>query len=85
MIRQRLPQQLCGAALELMEETPTDKEIYNKMTKYFTINVKNELCNICSEHYGTEMYIVIYSDVDVLFFEQVMKQYSDDCFSIGEW
>ena len=31
------------------------------------------------------MYIVIYSDVDVLFFEQVMKQYSDDCFSIGEW
>ena len=67
------------------EETPTDKEIYNKMTKYFTINVKNELCNICSEHYGTEMYIVIYSDVDVLFFEQVMKQYSDDCFSIGEW
>ena len=71
--------------LELMEETPTDKEIYNKMTKYFTINVKNELCNICSEHYGTEMYIVIYSDVDVLFFEQVMKQYSDDCFSIGEW
>ena len=71
--------------LELMEETPTDKEIYNKMTKYFTINVKNELCNICSEHYGTEMYIVIYSDVDVLFFEQVMKQYADDCFSIGEW
>ena len=71
--------------LELMEETPTDKEIYNKMTKYFTINVKNELCNICSEHYGTEMYIVIYSDVDVLFFEQVMKQYSDDCFKSSRW
>ena len=26
--------------LELMEENPADKEIYNKMTKYFTINVK---------------------------------------------
>lgn len=71
--------------LELMEENPTDKEIYNKMTKYFTINVKNELCDICSAHYGTEMYIAIYSDKDILFFEQVMNQYSDDFFSIGKW
>lgn len=45
--------------LELMEENPADKEIYNKMTKYFTINVKNELCDIWSCHYGTEMYIEI--------------------------
>ena len=71
--------------LELMEENPTDKEIYNKMTKYFTINIKNELCDIYSAHYGTEMYIAINSDKDILFFEQVMNQYSDDCFSIGEW
>ena len=70
---------------ELMEEDPTDKEIYNKMTKYFTINVKNELCDLCSAHYGTEMYIAINSDKDISFFEQVMGQYSDDYFSIGEW
>lgn len=66
-------------------DNPTDKDIYNKMTKYFTINVKNELCDICSAHYGTEMYITIYSDKDILFFEQVMSKYSDDYFSIGEW
>lgn len=72
--------------LELMEENPTDEEkIYNKMTKYFTIYVKNELCEISSEHYGTEMYISIYSDKDILFFEQVMSQYPDAYFSIGEW
>lgn len=70
---------------ELMEENPTDKEIYNKMTKYFTINVKNELCDICSAHYGTEMYIAINSNQDISFFEQVMGQSSADCFSIGEW
>lgn len=71
--------------LELMGEHPTDKEIYNKMTKYFTINVKNELCDICSAHYGTEMYLAINFDKDISFFEQVMSQYSDDCFSIGAW
>jgi hypothetical protein len=31
------------------------------------------------------MYITIYSDKDILFFEQVMSKYSDDYFSIGEW
>ncbi len=71
--------------LELMAENPKDKDILNKMTKYFTINVKNELCEICSAHYGTEMYVTIYSDKDILFFEQVMSKYSDDYFSIGEW
>lgn len=55
------------------------------MTKYFTINVKNELCDICSAHYGTEMYIAINSNQDISFFEQVMGQSSADCFSIGEW
>ncbi len=73
-----------GLLTELMQENPTDKEIYNKMTKYFTINVKNELCDICSAHYGTEMYITINSDKDILFFEQEMSKYSDACFSIGE-
>lgn len=27
---------------ELLTEEPTDKSIYNKMTKYFSINVKND-------------------------------------------
>ena len=40
---------------ELLTEEPTDKSIYNKMTKYFTIDVGNDLCDIWSEHYGTEM------------------------------
>lgn len=71
--------------LELLEENPTDKDIYNKMTKYFTINAKNELCDICSAHYGTEMYITIYAEEDIRFFEQVMKQYAGDSFSIGEY
>lgn len=71
--------------LELMEENPADKEIYNKMTKYFTINVKNELCDIWSCHYGTEMYIEIYSDKDILFFDQTMRQYLDTSFSIAVW
>ena len=71
--------------LELMEENPADKEIYNKMTKYFTINVKNELCDIWSCHYGTEMYIEIYSDKDILFFDQTMRQYPDTSFSIAVW
>ena len=40
---------------KLLTEEPTDKSIYNKMTKYFTIHVGNDLCDIWSEHYGTEM------------------------------
>ena len=71
--------------LELMAENPTDKVIYNKMTKYFTNNAKNELCDICSSHYGTEMYIEIYFDEDILFFNQTMSQYPDASFSIGVW
>ncbi len=70
---------------ELMDENPKYKELYNKMTKYFTINVKNDLCDICSTHYGTEMYITIYSDIDISFFEGVMSKFTEDEFSIGEW
>ena len=66
---------------ELLTEEPTDKSIYNKMTKYFTIHVGNDLCDIWSEHYGTEMVIDIISDVDIEFFEKVMRQYPES-FSI---
>lgn len=67
---------------ELLTEEPADKSIYNKMTKYFTIHVKNDLCDIWSEHYGTEMVISIKADTDIEFFEQIMGQYPES-FSIG--
>lgn len=67
---------------ELLTEEPTDKSIYNKMTKYFTINVKNDLCDISSAHYGTELYIDLVSEKDVEFLEQVISQHPN-CFSVG--
>ena len=67
---------------ELLSDEPSDKSIYNKMTKYFTINVENDKCFFCSAHYGTEMYIERVSDADISFFESVVKQY-DDCFSVS--
>ena len=65
----------------MLSENPSDKSLYNKMTKYFTINIENEKCNFCSAHYGTELYLMNVSDEDFKFFEKVMKLYSD-CFSI---
>lgn len=62
---------------KLLTEEPTDKSIYNKMTKYFTIHVKNDLCDIWSEHYGTEMVIDIMAKTDIEFFEEVMGQYPE--------
>ena len=66
---------------ELLSEEPTDKSIYNKMTKYFTINVKSERCDLCSAHYGTEMYLEGVSEEDISFFQSVIRPY-DDCFSV---
>ncbi len=67
---------------KLLTEEPTDKSIYNKMTKYFTIHIKNDLCDIWSEHYGTEMTIEIAADADINFFEQVIGRYPES-FSAG--
>lgn len=67
---------------ELLMENPADRNIYNKMTKYFTINVKNKLCDFGSYHYGTEVYINDVSDDDIAFFSKTMERYSD-CFSIS--
>lgn len=67
---------------ELLTDSPEDKEIYNKMTRYFTVNIKNDLYDIWSGHYGTEMYIEMASVKDIDFFEQVMDQYSE-MFSIA--
>ena len=68
--------------LELLSENPTDKSIYNKMTKYFTINVVRDQRTFCSAHYGTEIYLVGVSDYDIAFFQDVMKEYTEEDFSV---
>ena len=67
---------------ELLLENPTDKSIYNKMTKYFTINVVRDQRTFCSAHYGTEIYLVGVSDDDIAFFQDVMKEYTEEDFSV---
>ena len=62
---------------ELSADESVDRSVYNKMTKYFTINSKNGQRKFSSAHYGTEMYIDEASEDDT-----AMKQY-DDCFSIS--
>lgn len=66
---------------ELLTEAPADKAIYNKMTKYFTIRMKNKAFDFDSEHYGTEIYIHGASDHDIAFFSKTIAQYAN-CFSI---
>ena len=68
--------------LELLSENPKDKSIYNKMTKYFTVNIERGGLKFCSAHYGTEMYFVGVSDDDIAFFKNVMKEYTEEDFSI---
>ncbi len=67
---------------ELLSENPADKSLYNKMTKYFTINVEHEQRKFCSTHYGTEMYLIDVSDADVAFFKNVMNAYTEEDFSV---
>lgn len=67
---------------EVLSENPTDKSIYNKMTKYFTINVEHEQRRFCSAHYGTEMYIIGVTDDDIAFFQRTMEPYSEEDFSV---
>lgn len=71
-----------GLLKEWLTEEPADKTIYNKMTKCFTIHVENDLCNLWSEHYGTEMAIVVTAEKERVFLEQVMGQYPE-AFSVG--
>ncbi len=68
--------------MELLSEAPTDKNIYNKMTKYFTINAEHGQLKFCSAHYGTEMYLIGVSDDDVAFFRDIMNEYTEEDFSI---
>ena len=67
---------------ELLLDSPADKNIYNKMTKYFTINTQNGLYKFSSEHYGTEIYIDGVSDDDISFFSKIIGQ-DADCFSMN--
>jgi len=67
---------------ELLSEKPTDKSIYNKMTKYFTINAEYKGRKFCSAHYGTEIYLIGVSDDDITFFQDVMKEYTEEDFSV---
>ena len=67
---------------ELLSENPIDKSIYNKMTKYFTINVEHERRKFCSAHYGTEIYLIGVSDDDIAFFKDIMKEFTEEDFSI---
>jgi len=62
---------------ELLSEEPTDKSLYNKMTKYFTINVNYGCLSFCSAHYGTEMYLEGVSDEDLFFVHQLLDPYGD--------
>ena len=68
---------------ELLAEAPVDKSIYNKMTKYFTINAEHGQRRFCSAHYGTEMYLSGMSGDDITFFKRVMSVFSEDDFSIS--
>ena len=68
---------------ELLSENPKDKSIYNKMTKYFTINAEHGQRKLCSAHYGTEMYLIGLSDDDISYFQDVMKEFTEDEFSIA--
>ena len=72
-----------GLISELLSENPTDKSIYNKMTKYFTINTEREGRKFCSAHYGTEMYLVGVTKCDIAFFKDVMKEFTEEDFSIS--
>ena len=67
---------------ELQSEEPADKSLYNKMTKYFTINVKNERCGFSSAHYGTEMYLERLTEADASFVKNEIGKYPES-FSIS--
>lgn len=47
---------------ELLTDNPEDKTIYNKMTSFFTVNIKNDLYDIpislVSEHYSNKALFV---------------------------
>ena len=78
---------------ELLTDSPEDKEIYNKMTRYFTVNIKNDLYDIWSGHYGTEMYIEMASVKDIAFLSRswisilrslVLQCYNDITYLVRE-
>lgn len=67
---------------ELLADPPSDGTPWHKMTQYFTIGLKNDLYELSSEHYGTELFIVMAHDEDVAWFQQLLEQYPGK-FSVG--
>ncbi len=61
---------------ELLADAPEDKEIYNKMTKYFTINIEGADRRLGSYHYGTQMNLDC-SDEDLAFVLDTLRPYGD--------
>lgn len=66
-IRGKVSQQMLKDLLSMPELK--DKTIYNKMTIFFTIIIENKLC---SEHYGTELYLYNVSNEDLEVFIKIM-------------
>lgn len=65
-----------GLLTELLTEEPADKTLYNKMTKYFTINTRNALWDFSSAHYGTEIHIGRVHKDDISFVTQLFEHYA---------
>ena len=61
---------------ELLADAPEDREIYNKMTKYFTIIVEGAGRHLGSYHYGTQMDLTC-SDEDLAFVLDTLRPYGD--------
>ncbi len=70
-----------GLIAELSGEEPKERGIYNKMTKYFTVNIYHKSRIFSSEHYGTEIYLSG-SENDISATIKALEPYGDD-FSIA--
>lgn len=67
---------------DILVEPVDDKAVYNKMTKFFTVNVKNQKAEISSCHYGTQMYIDVFREEDINFLKAIVDKYPD---SLSFW
>ena len=54
---------------------------WKKLVEHF-VQVGNQVEIICSAHYGTEIYLIGPSDEDVAFFQLVMKEFTEEDFSV---
>ncbi len=67
-----------GAFLrELMGEEPAERSGCHAMTRYFTINVRNERALFSAQHYGTELYMELSREEDAAFVEGVFRPWGE--------